>query len=329
LDPAERADEAERAQRSREFVVRLKQSKIYPAYENAFRGTTGLPLALRSVGSFHSPLIDAKNANPFCRLMASDNRSCAACLCLQQRIEDRSDGKACTLECFAGLSESAVPIHCGEEVVAFLQTGQIFLRRPSNHRFQRSIRRLEKMGVTVDRMQLEQPYFATRVIAKPQYASILRLLTLIAEHLSGLTNQLIAQGAAGEPPAIVHARAFIALHQAEELSLGDVAKAANMSPFYFCKTFRKVTGFTFIGYLAHLRVASVKVQLGDPHKRISEAAFAAGFQSLSQFNRVFRRIAGRAPTKYRANAYGQNNGSQPQANSPARSHQSGQALSQR
>jgi AraC-like DNA-binding protein len=37
----------------------------------------------------------------------------------------------------------------------------------------------------------------------------------------------------------------------------------------------------------------------NPHKRISEAAFEAGFQSLSQFNRVFRKVAGESPTTYR------------------------------
>jgi AraC-like DNA-binding protein len=78
----------------------------------------------------------------------------------------------------------------------------------------------------------------------------------------------------------------------------------NMSAFYFCKVFRKVTGVTFVEYLARLRVESVKTLLLDPHKRISEAAFEAGFQSLSQFNRVFRRVAGEAPTVYREKLHG-------------------------
>jgi AraC-like DNA-binding protein len=77
-----------------------------------------------------------------------------------------------------------------------------------------------------------------------------------------------------------------------------------MSAFYFCKTFRKVTGVTFVDYLARLRIESVKSLLLNPHKRISEAAFEAGFQSLSQFNRVFRRIAGEAPTVYREKLHG-------------------------
>jgi AraC-like DNA-binding protein len=95
------------------------------------------------------------------------------------------------------------------------------------------------------------------------------------------------------------ARAYLEEHQTEDVFLRDVARAARLSPFYFCKTFHRETGLTFLDYLARLRVESVKARLFDPHVRISEAAFAAGFQSLSQFNRVFRRIVGEAPTRFR------------------------------
>jgi AraC-like DNA-binding protein len=47
------------------------------------------------------------------------------------------------------------------------------------------------------------------------------------------------------------------------------------------------------------RVEKAKNLLLNPNMRISEVAFAAGFQSLSHFNRVFRRIAGESPTRYR------------------------------
>ncbi|MCW5548631.1 MAG: helix-turn-helix transcriptional regulator, partial [Opitutaceae bacterium] len=95
------------------------------------------------------------------------------------------------------------------------------------------------------------------------------------------------------------ARIYIAEHQGDELSLQSVAKAVNMSAFYFCKTFKKATGMTFTDYLARVRVEKVRNLLLNPHKRVSEAAYEAGFQSLSQFNRVFRRIAGESPTTYR------------------------------
>jgi len=102
-----------------------------------------------------------------------------------------------------------------------------------------------------------------------------------------------------ESPQVAKARIFITEHQNDDLSLAQVAKAVNVSAFYFCKTFKKATGMTFTDYLARVRVEKVKNLLLNPHKRISEAAYESGFQSLSQFNRVFRRVAGEPPTTYR------------------------------
>jgi AraC-like DNA-binding protein len=109
----------------------------------------------------------------------------------------------------------------------------------------------------------------------------------------------MVQGAAAEAPSITKAKTFIAERHAEELSLTLVAQSVNMSAFYFCKSFKKATGMTFTDYLARVRVERVKHLLLNPHKRVSEAAYEAGFQSLSQFNRVFRRVAGESPTFYR------------------------------
>ena len=100
-------------------------------------------------------------------------------------------------------------------------------------------------------------------------------------------------------PAIARARAYIAEKHGEEITLGGVARAVNMSAFYFCKVFKAATGLTFTHYVARARIERTKQMLLNPHTRISEAAYEAGFQSLSQFNRVFRRIVGEAPTTYR------------------------------
>ena len=298
----------ERAHHSREIVAHLEKSEIYRAYAEAFQATTGLPLALRPVGALNSPLKEAKNANPFCALMADANKTCAACLRLQQEVEESASAEPRTLECYAGLTESAVPIRVGENIVAYLQTGQVMLRQPTAAGFRRTLRQLAEWGVDVSRAGLEKAYFATQIVPRQRYSSIVRLLAIFAEHLSSLTNQLMVSQAAAELPAVAKARSFIAEHQTDEISLGDVARAVNMSAFYFCKTFRKVTGVTFVDYLARLRVERVKNLLLDPHKRISEAAFEAGFQSLSQFNRVFRRVAGEAPTLYRDKLHGSGGG---------------------
>ncbi len=295
------------AQQSRTLVAQLKRSEIYRDYEKAFREATGLPIALRPTEAFDLPHHDDPKENPFCSLMAKSNRTCAACLQMQQRVEQEARQEPKTLTCFAGLCDSAVPIRVGDDRVAFLQTGQILTKPARRSDFERAAHLAGQGNAPVDTKQLEDAYFRTRVVTRKQYDSILQLLTIFAQHLATLSNQLMVQGAATDFPGIAKAKALIAERHADELSLTTVAEAVNMSSFYFCKMFKKTTGMTFTDYLARVRVEQVKKLLLDADTRISEAAYAVGFQSLSQFNRVFRRIAGEAPTAYRERMHGGSN----------------------
>lgn len=287
------------AKRSKAMVAQLKSSKIFRDYQDAFRETTGMPLNLRAVESFDLSHHGDPQENPFCALMAKSNKSCAACLQLQASLETEASMEPKSLKCFAGLCDSAVPVRVGENLVAFLQTGQVLANTPTKKQFNKVAEKVINFGKDVDMKALEEAWFQSRVVSKKQHESILRLLSIFAQHLASLSNQLMVREDTAEAPAIVRARDFIEENHMEEMSLDEVAKAVNMSAFYFCKMFKKSTGMTFTDYLARVRVEKVKNLLLNPHKRISEAAFEAGFQSLSQFNRVFRKIAGEAPTAYR------------------------------
>jgi AraC-like DNA-binding protein/ligand-binding sensor protein len=290
---------AENAKHSRELVRQLHESEIFRDYEKAFRETTGLPINLRPIEAFNLPHHGDPQEAPFCALMAGTNQSCAACLQLQRKVEEEARLEPKTLKCFAGLCDSAVPVRVGENLVAFLQTGQILLHQPNKREFKKVARDLINWGVTADLKRLEEAYFQTRVLDKKQYDAVLRLLTIFAKHLSSLSNELMVSAQQAESPMISRAKVFIMEHQHEEMSLRQVAGSVNTSAFYFCKMFKKATGLTFTDYLARVRVEKVKNLLLNPHKRISEAAYEAGFQSLSQFNRVFRKVAGEAPTVWR------------------------------
>jgi YesN/AraC family two-component response regulator len=63
--------------------------------------------------------------------------------------------------------------------------------------------------------------------------------------------------------------------------------------------FKKATGLTFTDYLGRVRVEKAKNLLLNPHLRVSEIAYTVGFQSLTHFNRIFRKVAGEAPTDFR------------------------------
>jgi AraC-like DNA-binding protein len=96
------------------------------------------------------------------------------------------------------------------------------------------------------------------------------------------------------------AREYIAKNKTGMLSLTEVAKASGASVFHFCKVFKKTTGLRFSDYVARVRLEDAKAELLNPNRRISEIAYDVGFQSLTQFNRVFKRIFGHSPTQFRA-----------------------------
>ena len=103
-----------------------------------------------------------------------------------------------------------------------------------------------------------------------------------------------------EPVEIWKARKFIEENSGEELSLRMVAKAVNVHPNYLSERFKQVTGMNFVEYVACTRFKEACRLLHNGELKIGDIAFAAGFQSFSQFNRVFKRLSGKSPTQFRA-----------------------------
>src|SRR5205809_57094 len=284
---------------NKQLVEKLTRSAIYRDYVRAFSAATGMPLALRGVEHWQPALRGAPNENPFCELMARSNRVCAACLEVQRKLTEKTGDRSRTVTCFAGLSDSAVPIRVGDQLIGFLQTGQVLLKQPKKFHFDRVAKKLVEWGVHADLSKTREAYFHTRVLTKKQYRAMLRLLEIFGRHLSVLSNQLAVESSSAEPPAVTRAKQFIALNQGNAICLATVAKAVNTSTFYFCKLFKRATGLTFTDYLAGVRIETAKAILLDPNRRVSEIAYEVGFQSLTHFNRVFKKIVCQSPSIYR------------------------------
>jgi len=124
-------------------------------------------------------------------------------------------------------------------------------------------------------------------------------MTRVPESLKPLLQIHPENGLGAEPVVIWKARKYIAELSDEALSLTKVARLVKIHPNYFSEKFKEVTGLNFVTYLARIRVAKAAELLKNRDLRVSEIAFAVGFQSLSQFNRVFKRLVGSAPTEFR------------------------------
>ncbi len=278
----------------------LNASQMYRDYEKAFTQGTGLPLRLDAPGLLTLTRHARKQENPFCAIMAKTNESCAQCYALQCKVEEEAQFAPKTLKCFAGLCETAVPVRVAENVIAFLHTGQVLLQRPDKLQFKRIAATLIKWGSEVDLKKLEEAYFNTRVLTIKQYEALIRLLSTFAEHLAMCSSALILQSQQKDSPGITQARGYIHDHSDDELSLALVAHVVNMSATYFSEKFKEAAGITFVEYVARTRVEKARNLLLDPRRRISEVAFEVGFQSLSQFNRTFKKVVGESPRDYRA-----------------------------
>jgi AraC-like DNA-binding protein/ligand-binding sensor protein len=284
---------------NKELVNRLSRSQIFLDYEQAFNDTTGLPLSIRPRDVWNLVQSGRRNENPFCKLMAETSKTCSACLQVQEELVACEDGTPRTVTCFAGLCDTAVPVRMGGDVVGYLQTGQVGTENPSEEKFGKISKQLIDWGLKVDLKEAQEAYFQSKVLSGDQYDSVVRLLTIFAQHLSLLCNQLMIHEENVEPPMIARAKQFIGDHQDEDISLTDVAKSVNASTFYFCKMFKKASGINFTEYLSRVRVEKAKNLLLNPNARVSEVAYNVGFQSLTHFNRVFRKLTGYSPTEYR------------------------------
>jgi AraC-like DNA-binding protein/ligand-binding sensor protein len=285
--------------RPADLIQRISKSDIYKDYERAFSDATELPIALRPTEIWRFALEGKRYQNPFCSMLAKTSRTCAACLETQKKMQDMPGEGPKTVTCFAGLCDTAVPVRAGDKLIGYLQTGQVALRKPNDLQFNKITQQLCDWGVTVDLTQLKDAYFHSRTLAPQQYTAIVKLLEIFATHISTLANEIVVQEDEAESPMIRRARAYIHANQADPIDLDQVAKAMHVSTFYFCKMFKKGTGLTFTDYLSRVRVEKAKTLLLNPHLRISEIAYDVGFQSLTHFNRMFRKIVGESPTHYR------------------------------
>lgn len=98
-------------------------------------------------------------------------------------------------------------------------------------------------------------------------------------------------------------RALMFMHARfrERVTLDEVAREGGLSPSAFSRLFHRRVGRTFQDYLTELRLGEVRRQLAlSADTSVAEAAFASGFNNLSNFNRLFEKHQSCTPTVWRA-----------------------------
>lgn len=92
---------------------------------------------------------------------------------------------------------------------------------------------------------------------------------------------------------------YMADNHERDLSLAELAGAADMSAFHFAREFKRATGRAPHQYLIKLRVERAKLLLAESKLPLVEVSLRTGFSSQSHFTRLFRRLTGLTPGTYR------------------------------
>jgi two-component system response regulator YesN len=95
------------------------------------------------------------------------------------------------------------------------------------------------------------------------------------------------------------AKAYIDKQYHKDISLDEVSKEVDISPYYFSKLFKEETGENFIEYLTNMRIKRAKELLNDTDMSMKEICCRIGYSDPNYFSRIFKKNLGVTPTEYK------------------------------
>ena len=95
------------------------------------------------------------------------------------------------------------------------------------------------------------------------------------------------------------AKAYIKENYGRDISLDDVSREVNVSPYYFSKLFKEEEGQNFIEYLTKIRIDKARQLLREENLSIKEISIMVGYSDPNYFSRLFRKQMDMSPREYR------------------------------
>lgn len=161
---------------------------------------------------------------------------------------------------------------------------------------------LTRAGVCLSEPELEDLLQRSPVITPERQTALVNVLRLAAEHLTAKITERLVEPEVRLPPIIEQACRIVRSECAQPVSIPELARRLGSSEGHLSRTFHRATGLRLVEYIARSRAERARALLRESDRPVTEVAFACGFQSLSQFNRVFRAQFGLRPTEARAQA---------------------------
>lgn len=125
------------------------------------------------------------------------------------------------------------------------------------------------------------------------------LRTWFLNKMSDVCGHIRNQKEEQSESVVTRAKAYIEENFSREISLDDVSRMVNVSPYYFSKLFKEESGENFIEYLTRIRMDRAKQLLEQKEKSIKEISLETGYADPNYFSRLFKKQTGMSPREYR------------------------------
>ncbi|MHB8075501.1 PocR ligand-binding domain-containing protein [Desulfosporosinus fructosivorans] len=99
--------------------------------------------------------------------------------------------------------------------------------------------------------------------------------------------------------AIQKAAEYIQKNFRNKLTIEDISQVVYLSPCYVSRIFKQSLGCTLMEYLTHVRIEEAKTMLKDPKYNVMQVAEESGFEDPAYFTRVFKKIEGITPSRFK------------------------------
>ena len=102
-----------------------------------------------------------------------------------------------------------------------------------------------------------------------------------------------------ESRRVARVKEYVSAHYMDEIRLEQLAAMVSMSPTAFSRFFKLRTGKSLSDFIVDVRLGAAARKLVDTDEPVSSVCFDCGFNTLSNFNRLFRNRKGCSPTEFR------------------------------
>lgn len=185
--------------------------------------------------------------------------------------------------CINGVYEYTHPVIINDDLACIIYIGNI-LCDGENKRLNKRIQNKKSLLNTMER---DFGYEKCMVVAE-----------IIEGHIRILLDKYTCKNSAVKP-LIRNIQDYINLNLDFDISISQIARLFHYNERYIGQLFKKETGITISEFINSQRLERAKTLLSTTHDPVINIAFKTGFNNVTYFNRVFKKLYGMTPTQYR------------------------------